>query len=230
MNFDNSGLDIKKKDFLWRFYRKSFELDNKPVEKPKNICRYFWTSMRGIALWFSREVKLWKLWSVSALSFLLVFIADIFLTGEFFKPYDSIAYILAVILMLILMLIFTVSVALPMYLSVSRFFDWAYKKPGVQPVSIVIVLAAVAVVGWARRETFFSNLVEDFKLIMSLLPYALGIPVLLALLFYLFNKLFPNNSVGRVVKTFTVYMQAKKNQVCLPVKAPSSFKEDSKEN
>jgi len=226
MNFDNSGLDIKENDFLWRFYRKSFVLDGKPIEKPKNLCRYFWTSMRGVTLWLGREVKLWKLWGIFVLSFLVFTLAGIFVTDDFFKSHNIIANILA----LILALGFTIPLMLATYVSVKRFINWAFKKPRVESIAVIVFLAFIAIFTWIQREAALSELIKTFNQAVSLLPYGIALAFFSILFAFLFSKLFPNNSAGRLVKTFTVYIQAKKKRVCPPVKEPPSFQEDSEED
>ena len=60
----NKEINVRQDGVLWRFYCKKFLVEGKEVEPPKNLYRYFWTSVKGLGLWLGREVKLRSLWLI----------------------------------------------------------------------------------------------------------------------------------------------------------------------
>ena len=55
-------IKIQEQDILWNFYLKRFKIEGIAVEKPTNLCSYFWMSMWGAFLSFWAEVSLWLVW------------------------------------------------------------------------------------------------------------------------------------------------------------------------
>ena len=69
----NEGISVRRDDILWRFYCKRFVVEGKEIEAPKNLCRYFWTSVKGFGLWLGREVRLRSLWLIGIVATAILF-------------------------------------------------------------------------------------------------------------------------------------------------------------
>ena len=220
MFFDKETLNIKEDDILWRWYKKRFEIEQKQIEAPKNLCSYFWTSVRGLGLWIDREVSLTRLWMVT-LSALLLFILSSFLVHAT-SPVVWIAGSVAAVVTFIALLL---TMAASFNTSINRAFRRLHKNSKVEALAVFSFFGIIVVFMAQRGE-----LVRFLKEIFAALPYALGLVVAIVLVLALYIVL-PQRitgGVGKAVKTCIAFLSAKKQRFCPRVDPPASFQKNIK--
>lgn len=228
MPFDNSVLKINEKDWLWKFYCKRFSLAEapNPVVAPKNLCRYFWTSVLGLSFWLRKEAKVRYLWLAAAVSYGIS--ASPVLNNEFVKSIPLVYNLLVGILLLIFVLSFFVA----FILFVFRFRDNIENLIRDTLVEKALgILLLIAVGGFSvyglifHWREFFSHFVRDFASVLHWLPYILFSVAVAGVGAWVYFKVFRDSAFAKTLKTSFAYVVAVKHKMCPLVEPPDSFQE-----
>lgn len=213
-------IKIESDDFLWFFYGKFFTLRGKEVIDPKNLCRYFWLAICGLALWVDKEMRLKWFWLTGAVSFGVFLILFLTIPQNIF---------IAKILEIPAIIIFQISIVAAVIISIDRLFENLKKKAALNnwfyPVSIVFIIGAITVKA-IRDNQFRQELVRVFWEISRTLPYFLaGILILAGLIFLLIYSLRrTSQKLSRALETTGEFITAKKSRICPLVSPPENFK------
>lgn len=222
------AINVRKDDILWQFYCKRFTIENREIEKPKNLCRYFWTSVKGFGLWLSREVRLYTLWLIG-----LIATAMLFAVIRFFpSPKGNIPI---TVVCVIVAVIWYVTAMAPVYVTMIRISrvlraraPWTIYLFGFSLMTLLIVYEV-------RPGAFGPELQEFFRYLLRWMGYAFVILISLTIITIFAGIIAgviskaPNHRleklqrVLRVLETFGALISAKKSKVCPPINPPEGF-------
>lgn len=215
----NEGISVRQYDILWRFYCKRFLIEGKEVETPKNLCRYFWTSVNGFGLWLGREVKLRNLWLIS-----LVATATVFAMARAFPDENN--TIVITILVVAIAVLWNFAILTAIFVTTCRMMrvvearaPWVMYLLG----SCVIVLVIVHMVTQGTLWPEFTRLFGDSLQLFGYVLMAGAAMIIIGLV----SSAIPHRrlqKLQRAFQTFGAFVSAKKSRVCPPVNPPEDFK------
>ncbi len=221
----NKEINVRHDDILWRFYCKRFSIEGKEVEVPKNLCRYFWTAVKGFGLWLGREVRLRNLWLTSLIATAVIWGLDRLFphpTGVLIKiPLISVAVLWN--------FAFLTAMLVSMY-RVRRIIEARAPWIIYLLVSCVIVLTIVQA---ATRGTLWPELTRLFGDAFHWIGYLLigmVVVIVIGLILSIILRTISHQrleKLQRALETFSAFVSAKKSGVCPPVNPPEDFKTKS---
>lgn len=200
-------IDIKEKDILWFFYRKHFELNEKPVERPKNLCNYFWTSVSGFQDWLVEEANVLLPWATFAVFTLALIV--------FFQVFGDTTELSTVAGFLFILALFTLLAAFA--ITVTRlliFLDEHVSKHTIS-VFILLVIAAAVYLG----ATHLSETMSFLSLLVVPVLLAVTALVILAVTSGINREKLP-----AFLQTIIAVVVAWKGRFCPPVNPPAGYK------
>ena len=216
------AINVDKDDILWQFYCKRFTIEGKEIEHPKNLCRYFWTSVHGFALWIGREVKLRYFWLTTILSS-LVFFGLANATKQ--VNAGSTLFVLNLLALgfgIFMVLAFFTTMVVNLYRIDRRIGTRARVVAFLFSLCLIIATVAYSIV----QGTFWPETLRIFARLLPLIGYGLVASVALFAIVLILSAM-PRHSqqkLWRVFQTFGVYAAAKKSRACPRVTPPKDFK------
>jgi len=215
----NEGINIRQDDILWRFYCKRFLAEGKEVEPPKNLCRYFWTSVKGFGLWLGREVRLQSLWLISLVATAVLF--------GMARAIPDARNIVATVLVVTIAVLWNFALLTAMFVSLYRVrrvvearAPWVIYLLGFCFIVLAIAHAATQGTLWPEFTRLFGDLFQ------WLVGYMLVVMVAVIIIALIISTI-PHRrlqKLRRVFQTFGAFVSAKKSRVCPPVNPPEDFK------
>lgn len=212
-------INVCQDDILWCFYCKRFVVEGKEVEPSKNLCRYFWTSVKGFGLWLGREVRLRSLWLIGLLATAILF-------GMAHAIPDT-NNIVAIILVVTVAILWNFALLTAMFVSLYRVkrivearAPWIIYLLGFCLIVLAIVHAATQGTLWPEFTRLFGGDLFQW------LGYMLVVMVAVIIIALVISTIPHHRLQGlrRVFQTFGAFVSAKKSRVCPPVNPPEDFK------
>ena len=213
----NEGINVRQDDILWRFYCKRFTVEGKEVEAPKNLCRYFWTSVNGFGLWLGREVKLRSLWLVG-----LVATAILFATALAIPKADNIFVTTLVVTVVVL---WNFAFLLAMFVTLIRAKRVIEARAPWVMCLLGFCFIVFAVAYAVTLETFGSEFQKLFGYMFRWMGYMLIVMVSMVIIMLVISRI-PHHrleKLRRAFQTLGAFVSAKKRRVCPPVNPPNEF-------
>src|SRR3989338_1809859 len=213
----NGGINVRQDDILWRFYCKRFTVEGKEVEAPKNLCRYFWTSVNGFGLWLGREVKLGSLWL-----FVLVATALFFATALAIPKTDNIVVTALVVTVVVVWYFAFMLASLVTLIRAKRMVE--ARAPWVMYL-LGVCFVAFAVAYAITPETFGSDFQQLFGYMFRWMGYMLIVMVSMIIIMLVISRI-PHHrlqKLRRAFQTLGAFLSAKKRRMCPPVNPPEEF-------
>jgi len=221
-----SVLKIEENDILWKFYKRSYELEGfeKPPH-PVNLCNYFWSSVFGAMQCFVMEGSLWLVWVLSLVVSALGFGGMVGLVASSDPP-----SIWAIFLMLPCMVMAVGGLVIPFVALAHQLKGWALKIYQ----GLGWTVGGLAIVGLIWMMVYISML-EVGKLgfwawltnVGIFLGMAVGVGVgfitVLALLIVGITYLFGSAGQWKFLQTIWAYLVAIKHQMCPLIEPPPSY-------
>lgn len=214
----NTINNIHRDDILWRFYCKRFTVEGKEIESPKNLCRYFWTSVNGFGLWFGREVKLQYLWLIGLVATIVAIMASAIPNSN-----SIITTVLFVAIAILWSLAFFAAALVTAY-RLKRILET--RMPPWLTYFLSFLFIAFLAVHLATQGMFWPEFTRLFGDILLLFGYILIGMVAIMIIAIILN-LVPHHrlrKLQRVFQTFSAFVSAKKGAICPPVNPPTGFK------
>ncbi len=230
MFFNKDVLEIKETDTLWKFYQKSFTLDNQEIMPPKNFCQYFWTSVTGFQFWITREVKLWKLWVLFFGAFFLMLFCGSIFDDSVYRSHHVIFNLLAVIFVVPLA-ISCFAIIFASFHCLTRFIDARPKLE--RGLGISILVLCIGFFLFITRNSgidFVGQAIPILKFAALLVGLATVITITISTLLFLWTKIpgDKKSNFAKVLKSFFAALEAKKRKICPLVESPPEFTRNHK--
>ena len=217
----NEGVNVRSDDILWRFYCKRFLVEGKEIEPPKNLCQYFWTSVKGFGLWFGCEIKLWSLWLIGLMATAILFAMARGITDTNNTVTDVLIITITVLCGFMLLTAMFVTLYRVKRLVEAR-VPWVMHLLGFCTIVIGIVYAATQGILWPGLMRLFGDIFQWMGYMLMVMAAAIIIALILSTISH--GRL---QKLQRVFQTFGAFASAKKNRVCPRVNPPEDFKTGS---
>lgn len=214
----NKGINVRQDDILWRFYCKRFLVEGKEVEPPKNLCRYFWTSVKGFGLWLGREVRLRSFW-------LIGLVATAILVGMTCVIPDT-SNIIATVLVVTVAVLWSFALLTAMLVSLYRVKRIMEARAPWLIYLLVFCFIVLVIAHAATQGILWSEFTRLFGYLFQWLGYMLVVMVAVIIIALVISIILRRRLQGlrRVFQTFGAFISAKKSRVCPPVNPPEDFK------
>lgn len=210
---------VNHNDILWFFYRKNFEIQGRPIESPRNLCRYFWSAVNGFGLWMFREAKLRILWGVALPAVIFYTILKSFTNGH--------ENTLLSVLMVTTFLLSSLAFMTALWVTIDRLWQFMKTKtPRLFNVFITVgVIALIVFTVYAQRDTLRSDF-ESFLNIIKTGAFWGAIAAVALVFLAVIASVIPKRKQERFVRmidTLTAALKAKKERICPGVDPPRGF-------
>ena len=212
----NEGIDVHKDDILWRFYCKRFTIAGKEVPPPENLCKYFQTSLKGMFLWLTDEVKLQSLW--------LIHLLTIAVLGLFSTIHPDAGNIVVRFLAFLSFVLCMFSLAVALSVTLLRLKHLIVTRAPWVIWPFIVGFIILVLTNKSLRAELWTE--DTFNFILTVLKFMLASVVATVVFFCILVKI-PNRNLEKLqqlAQTFLAFLKAKKDRVCPPVNPPEDFK------
>ena len=213
----NEGINVRRDDILWRFYCKRFVVEGKEIEAPKNLCRYFWTSVKGFGLWLGREVMLRSLWLISIVATAILF--------GMARAIPNANNIVATVVVGTIVFLWSFAFLMAMFVTLYRVkrvvearAPWVIYFLGACFILVAIVRAITQGTLWPEFTRLFGDVLQWGRYILVVMIVMLVITLTL--------RMVPHRRLQKLrglFETLGAFMSAKKNRVCPPINPPKDL-------
>jgi hypothetical protein len=228
-----SILKIDDKDILWKYYQKTYTLDDCKVRPPSDFCHYFWCGLWGMVRSLYYEASLWLLWLITLGSLgLSIYVAYLVCTN-FDDPSGWLK-----VPPLILCTASLIANIMAIFISAerSKWFDWAGKIS-----SLLMVVCGVGLIGymaidyiisldswgWVQHVVVAIGYMVGYMVVFTAITLVIT-SALIGLAFLLIHFIFTPMSTCRFLQAFWTYLISAKRRVCPLVELPASFIESQR--